>query len=235
MRTAKCALLLAACVALLRANLSAAEPAEPKTLMTERGKLLFGDDLNQPLGKDWKTAKGKWEVVDGTIRGSELKADMHGAATRHDLPAQNVVIQYSFKLEGAKGTSLSINDDKGHCCRVSIDATGFAVRKDSHDKNVADKAAVLEKKDVAIKPGVWHTLVVEIQGKEMLASLDGEAVAFGANDTIDVQKKNLGLTVAGESVSFKGLRVWEATPNKSWEATRAKLVEARAKAPQTDK
>src|SRR5262245_25436820 len=97
MRMATSAMFIAAWVALFGANLTAAEPTDPKTLMTERGKLLFGDDLSQPLNKDWKTAKGKWEVVDGTIRGSELKADMHGAVTRHDLPAQNVVIQYSFK------------------------------------------------------------------------------------------------------------------------------------------
>jgi hypothetical protein len=29
--------------------------------------------------------------------------------------------------------------------------------------------------------------------------------------------------VADESASFKDLRVWEATPKKDWEATKAKL------------
>ncbi len=224
------------CLALIQTHAPAAEPtSEPRTLLTERGKLIFSETFTQPLGKDWQTNKGKWEVVDGAIRGSELKADMHGAVTRHSLPAQNVVIQYSFKLEGAPATSLSINDDKGHCCRVAINANGFSLNKDSHDKNQTDKSAVLEKKTVAIKPGQWHTLVIEIQGPEMVASLDGEHVAFGSHESINVKKKNLGLTVAGESVSFKDLRVWEAQPNKDWEKTRSKLVEARAKTGKTGK
>lgn len=199
--------------------------------MTERGKMLFADDFSQPLSKDWPAGKGKWEVVDGATRGAELKADMHGAVRRHALPAKDVVIQYSFKLEGARTTTLSINDEKGHCCRVAIDATGISVRKDSHDKNQNDKALVLQKKEVSIKPGTWHTLVVEIQGPEMVASLDGETVALGAHESINVLKKNLGLTVAGESVSFKDLRVWEAQPKQGWDATRAKLVQGSTKTP----
>lgn len=203
--------------------------AERKTLMSERGKLLFSDELTQPLGKEWRTAKGRWEIVDGVLKGSELKADMHGAVTRHAMPFQNVIIQYSFKLDGARVTSLSINDAKGHCCRLTINATGITVQKDSHDHNKTDKSQVLEKREVPIKSGEWHTVVLEIQGKEMLARLDNEVVAFGAHDALDVSKANFGFTVAGESVSFKNLSVWEALPSKTWEATRAKLLAERSK------
>jgi hypothetical protein len=220
------------CLALLPLGATAAETtSEPKTLMTERGKLLFSDDLAGPLGKEWKTAKGKWEAVDGAVRGAEIKDEMHGAVTRHVMPFHDVVVQYSFRLDGAKGTSLSINDAKGHCCRLSINAVGFQVQKDSHDHNMTDKAAVLEKRSAPLKPGEWHTVVVEIRGKEILARLDGQAVACGEHDSLDVDKANFGLTVSGESASFKDLRVWEALPNKDWEATKAKLVEQRGKAP----
>jgi Domain of Unknown Function (DUF1080) len=218
------------CLALLPLGATAAESAsEPRTLMTERGKLLFSDDLAQPLGKDWRTAKGKWEVADGAVRGSEIKDEMHGAVTRHMMPFHDVVIQYSFKLDGAKGTSLSVNDPKGHCCRLSINSAGFQVQKDSHDHNMSDKAAVLDRRPTPIKPGEWHAVVVEIRGKEILARLDGEAVAVGEHDSIDVDKSNFGLTVAGESASFKDLRVWQALPNKEWEATKAKLLGERGK------
>jgi len=33
------------------------------------------------------------------IQGSELKADVHGAVTRHAMKLHNAVIQYSFKFE----------------------------------------------------------------------------------------------------------------------------------------
>ncbi len=223
-------LLVAVGVALLPFHLRAAEPApEAATLMTERGKLLYSNELTQPLSKDWRAAKGKWEIVDGTLKAAELKADKHGAVARHELPVQNAIIQYSFKLDGARQTSLSINDAKGHCCRVVITPTGFAVRKDSHDHNVADKAIELDKRSLPLVPGEWHTLVLELSGKEIVASIDGRAVALGAHESIDVKKANFGLTVAGESVAFKNLRVWEALPGKNWEAVRTKLLRAREK------
>src|SRR5581483_9419555 len=184
---------------LLRAD----EPATAPTRLTERGKLLFADDLTHPLGHEWRAAKGRWEVVDGAIRGTEQKADMHAAVIRHALPFRDAVIQYSFKLDGARAISLSINKAKGHLCRVRIDANGFTVQKDKADKTAADKPVVFETRKVPVKPGVWHTLVVELSGKEMLACLDGEHVTFGAHDALDAAKANLGLTVAGESASYK--------------------------------
>ncbi len=208
----------------------AAEPTpDGTTLLATRGKLVLSDDLNQPLGKEWRVAKGKWEVVDGVLHGSELKADMHAAVARHALPLQNAIIQYSFQLDGTKMTTLSINDDKEHVCRVVITPNGFRVQKDDHDHAGPDKAVVLEDHKMTIAPSQWHTLVVEILGPEMLAQLDDQ-VAFGSHPAIDVQKANFGFTVSGESNSLRNVRVWEALPNKDWEATKAKLLEARGNA-----
>ena len=77
-------LLLLGCAVLVWPSLYAADAVpEPKTQMTERGKLLFADEFNQPLSKEWRSAKGKWEIVEGALKGAELKSDMHGAVTRH--------------------------------------------------------------------------------------------------------------------------------------------------------
>jgi hypothetical protein len=225
--------IVAACAAIAGLGLGtnptargAADPSsEVPTVMTVRGKLLVHDAFDRPLSNDWKTAKGKWEAVDGAIRGEELSADKHGAVTRHALPVRNAVIQYSFKLDGAKSTTLSINDAKGHVCRVVVTPQALAARKDDHDHDGPDKAAVLQTRKIAIAGGRWHTLLVEMQGAEMLARLDGETVVFGGNPGIDVDKSNFGLTVAGASVSFKDLRVWDAQPNPAWAANRAKLAQ----------
>jgi len=195
-----------------------------ETLMCERGKLLLSNDLEKPFANPWKVAKGKWEVVDGAIQGSELKADMHGAVVRTNVAARNLVIQYSFKLNGAKSTTLSINDAAGHNSRVLITKDGITARKDDHDHAGPDKAAVLQAMQTPIKEGEWHTLVVEFNGPEMLARLDGKQVVYGSHEAINVDKTNIGLTVAGESVSFKNLRIWEGTPKADWAATKAKVV-----------
>jgi hypothetical protein len=156
---------------------------------------------------------------------------MHGAVARRNLPMKDVIIAYSFKIDGAKKTTLSLNAAKGHLCRVLLDTRGVTVQKDDQDgKKGPDKAMPLDTAKADIKPGQWHTLVVELRGPDILATVDGKHTAFGSHPAIDKDKANLGLTVAGESVAFKNLRVWEAAgPSKNWEATRAKLLEARKK------
>ncbi len=209
---------------------AAAKPPEtqvaPKTLMATTGKVLLSDDFNAALGKDWKTLKGKWELTDGVIRGAELKADMHGAVARHNVTAKDAVIEYSVKLDGTKQTTLSLNGSKGHVCRVIVRPTGVSVQKDDQDgKDGPDKAVSLDTVDVAVKAGEWHSIVVELRGPDILATLDGKHTAYGSHAAIDVEKTNLGLTVAGESASFRGLRVWDVTgTQKDWDATRTKLL-----------
>jgi hypothetical protein len=215
------------CLCVVACRATAAEPSQPRTLMTQRGKSIFADDLTQTPAQPWRVAKGAWTPAEEAVLVKELKADMHGAVARRPVPHANFIVEYSFKLDGARNTSLSINDAKGHCCRVVIDAAGVSVRKDSHDHNQTDKPAVLDRQATPIAAGQWHTLVVEVLGPEMVASIDDKIVAFGSHPSIDVMKKDIGLTVAGESVSFKNLRVWEASPNPSWNSTKAALAKDR--------
>jgi hypothetical protein len=228
--------LLASVLAVIVGALSsAADPVptalSPKTVMLTPGKVLLDDPLAAAPGKDWKLGKGKWEAVDGAVRGAEVKADMHGAVMRRNLEMKDVVIAYSFKLDGAKVTTLSLNGAKGHISRVRITPTGVSVQKDDQDgKDGPDKAAVLDTATVEVKAGEWHTLAVELRGPDILATLDGKYTAFGTHDAINTTKTNLGLTVAGETASFKSLKVYEAKETvKDWDATRAKLLAERKK------
>lgn len=220
------AILLAAVVVVLSSSFVQAEPnqAEPETVMCQPGKLLLSDDFDQPLAKTWRVPKGRWEIVEGALQGTEIPADMHGAVIRANLKLHNAVIQYSFKLDGAKTTTFSLNDAKGHNSRVLVRPGGFIARKDDHDKAGPDQAAVLQAVQTPISTGQWHTLTIEINGPEFLARLDGKQIAYGTDDSIAVEKTNVGLTVSGESVSFKNLRIWDATPKADWSASRAKLI-----------
>jgi hypothetical protein len=60
----------------------------------------------------------------------------------------------------------------------------------------------------------------------MLARIDDDLVAFGANPGIDAAMSNLGLIVSGTTASFKDLVIWEAKPNPDWAAHKAKLAAA---------
>src|SRR5205085_456818 len=90
-----------------------------------------------------------------------------------------------------------------------------------------DKLEVLDKVPLKLEAGTWYMLLLEMQGNDVVASIDGKQIGFGSGERIDVDKTSVQLRVGGESVAFKNLRVWETTPAETWEATKAKLLEER--------
>jgi len=197
---------------------------KPKTLLAEIGKPIYSEAFSgSSIPEGWRAAKGKWEPSSGGLKGTELKADMHGAAIRKPVKFKDVVIAFDVKLDGARVATFSINDAKEHVARMLFNATGFIVQKDDHDHDGPDKAVVFGKVATPLQPGEWHSAVIEIVGDTMLGSVDGKNPTFGSNELIATDKANIGLTVGGESASFRNLRMWEASPNKEWAATKAKL------------
>ncbi|MCP5540536.1 MAG: hypothetical protein H7A52_10405 [Akkermansiaceae bacterium] len=183
--------------------------AEDRLAIAKKGDLLLEDSL-QEVGKTWRAAKGEWKAGGDGVQGSELAADNHGAVMRHPLKFKDAVIAFSFKLDGAKGISLSVNDAKEHVCRVTINKAGFRAQRDDHDHEGPDKAVPFEAVKAKLDDGDWHTAVVEIVGESMVCTIDGK-VSEGADALIATEKANLGFTVGGQSASFKDLKVWAAT------------------------
>jgi hypothetical protein len=211
-------------VVLFFAMMSAGYAGELKPLMCEQGKLLMSEDFTVgPLSQDWKVAKGKWDVVDGTLKGAELDADHHPAVLDHALKCHNLIAQFSFKFAGGKSMALSFNNTNGHVCRVTITPAGFTVQKDKAGKNTSDQPAKLDAVKYTFTPGEWYTMLVEICGREMLARVDDKNMGFGSNDGVDVDKTSVRFPVAGDSVFIKNLRIWEAQIKSDWDATKKKL------------
>ncbi len=205
---------------------SAADPPPPQARMLTPGKSLLTDDLTGPLSADWKAAKGDWKAADGALRGAELKDDKHAAVVGRPVAFRDAIVEVAFKFDGAKAASLSLNAAKGHVCRVNLRPTGFSVQKDDQDgKNGPDKGAQLGSCDAPFKPGERHTLGLELRGPEMLATVDGKHTAYGTHAAVDMDKASVRLTVSGESVQFKNVRVWEGKPNPDWEKRKADVVE----------
>ena len=203
--------------------------AEDKPMLAIPGKVIYENAL-AAMPEGWTAPKGKWEAAEGGLRGAELPADNHGAVVRFAKPLQDFIIQYEVKLDGAKGSSLSINDPKGHLARVSMTPASVAVTKDDHDHEGPDKAVVFGRLQADLKPGEWHTVRMEMVGTQLLGRVDA-VVAFGANEQLGVAKSNVGLTVAGQSAIFRNFKIWEATANPDWDAVKATLPKGTPLAP----
>ena len=220
-------ILLLGLIATMAATSRAADPMPPTTLLAVPGKLLINDDLSQPPQKSvWRIGPGDWTVADGSLKGVEREKDHHGAVIRRPLKFKNAIIRYEFQFAGAKASSFSVNDAKEHVCRVLLGPKIFRAQKDDHDHAGPDKPVVFQSKRVDIAPGEWHTLVVEIVGPEMVATLDGKHTSFGSDDLLATEKANFGFTVSGDHMLFRNLAVWEAELNPDWSATKDELAKA---------
>jgi hypothetical protein len=206
----------------------AGDPKTPATLLTERGKLLVSDDFDRPLGKDWKPNRGRWMINEGVLQGTELKEDEHAAVLRRAAKGHDLIYQFSFKLGEATRIGVNCDEPMQHTCLVAMTPGGLMLIRAQSNRDKNDKRVVLGSDQTPIDPKAWHTLVFEVRGNTALASLDGKTVVFGAHDKIDVDKASFAISVAGGPASLKDLRVWEALPNKNWEATRTRLSASKA-------
>ena len=186
------------------------------------GKVIYESKLDEAPGAPWKSAKGKWELASGAMRGSELVADKHGAVTRLPNKLQDFVMEYEFKFEGAKGTSLSINAVKDHMARINISPKSITIQRDDNDHEGPDKAVVFARFAADLQPGVWHKVRLEMVGDMLYGQVD-DLKAWGASDLFKQPKLAPGFTVAGESVDFRNVVLREATLNPNWEATKSSL------------
>lgn len=217
----KCFTLTSFALALSLAGLvSTTQGAEPALAVP--GKVIYESKLDTAPGAPWKAAKGKWELNDGVLRGSELEADKHGAVTRLPNQLQDFVVEYEFKFEGARATSLSINAVKDHMARILITPGTVTIQRDDNDHDGPDKSVVFARFPAEIKPGVWHKVRLEMVGDLMYGQVD-ELKAWGSSDLFKTTKASPGFTVAGESVDFRNLVIREATLNPAWESVKATL------------
>ncbi len=152
------------------------------------------------LDPSWKANKGKWEVVGGVVKATELAADKHAAVIRRAVAYRDAVIEFDFKLAGADWVALSLNKKGAHVSRVVVGPGGFRVQKDS-------PGIVLGKSDQSISANEWHTMRVVVEGRRMTATLDGKVAVSGEHEAIDCDKVDIGFPVKGDSVYLRNVKV----------------------------
>lgn len=197
-------------------------------LMLTRGKQIFDESFASGIPGTWKKAKGEWEIVKGALQGAELPADKHAAVIRtdFDLPS-NYIMQFDFKFDGGKVIHCSFNG-KGHICRATLTPSGFTLKGEINKKDPKDKAVMLGQVKQAFEKGQWYTMLLEIQGDEIVARVGKNGpVAFGSHAKVGRPKTNFGFPVAGSNASIDNIKIWAATPNADWAQVKKKLAQTK--------
>ena len=176
---------------------------------------------------------GRWEIANGEFRGIETPGANHPATASFGMTFQDVIIQCDVRLndvpdEGRKYRSLFVKatDAKDYVISLSLGQGGLFLTPYDADKiNPATKQREKGTTVKLLKPiklNEWHTVVLEIQGDEVVGTLDGQSITL-SNPLIGTAKHSLMLG-AGTEASFRRLRVWEALPNDAWETNKATLT-----------
>lgn len=178
---------------------------------------------------------GRWELVDGTFHGMETPEANHPATASYGILYQDFVAQVDVRfndvpLEGRKYRSvfLKSTDEKDYVVGLFLSPGGLSLVPYSVDRiNPQNKQRDKDPQvsvPLKLNLGEWHTVLLEIRGTEVVATVAGRSVTLN-HPLVGAAKQSLMLGV-GVDASFRKLRLWEALPNPEWERNKAALLAA---------
>jgi hypothetical protein len=213
MKTNRTTILTALLLAFSPALCLAGKGTDLKPILAKPAKAIAEDAFTgTALAKNWSAAKGDWQVHDGTLVGKEKAEDKHAAVCALAAPNHDSIIRFSFKLDGAKGLSLSYNHAKGHLFRVNVAATGVTVQTDADKADPNSKSVPIGKAEAKFEPGQWYTMQVEVKGQKVAVQTDNGVKIEGGNPALDVDKTGYRFVTTGESLVLADVKAWEVAP-----------------------
>lgn len=213
MKTTRIATITALFLALPSSLSFAGKGTELKPILAKPGSILAEEAFTgSSLAKTWNVAKGDWQVHDGALVGKEKTEDKHAAVCALAVPNHDSIIRFSFKLDGAKGLSLSYNHAKGHLFRVSVSPTVVTVATDKDKNDANSKSEPIGKAETKFEPGQWYTMQVEVKGQKVAIQIDNGVKIEGSNAALDVDKTGYRFVTTGESLALADVKAWAAAP-----------------------
>ena len=227
----------------------------PKTLMTQRGKLLVSEDFTRlpVLSKDkplnfasgfsgWIYTSGasvgrsgRWELRDDDFRGIENPEAHHPATASYGIRFQDAIIQCEMKLGEAPAKGLpdpylqiKATDAKDYVCVLTFSQSGLAGKP--FDSTHFDPATKQRAEGIATK--LRHPIMPG-EWHTVVMEIKGEEIvgtldgkSITFSDPLIAASKHCIKFVARTEGSIRAFRVWEALPNTDWAKNKAALLSA---------
>lgn len=216
-------------------SMATALAGDMQPLMVQRGASWLDEAFAGALDtNNWKVAIGSWKIENGTLVGTERPEDHHPAVIKTPFSNIVAVAQFSFMLKGDARLHFGLNDAGGHNSSIQIRPDAVVMNKNADRKNPRTYAPILDETGAALAPDIWHTMLVELNGAEMLARVDDKLFVCGAHPGINKEKTDMALAVSGAAV-FRNVKLWHATPSPDWAAEKSKLLARQAARPVLDR
>lgn len=198
-----------------------AKALDPELL--SKGEEAFSTDFKAGLPKGWRAQFGHWSASGGVLKANQIPADNHAAAARQVLEMQDGIFQLRFRfVRAGKGFHFGFDPKrgtlkkKGHLFSVIVSPALVKITKHVDKNNrEGDPNEDLAKVEHQFKPGVWHTLMLEKRGNNVLAQIKGSASAQtiklkAAHDTFHVPTPTLVFRCIGDGIEIAEVKVWRA-------------------------
>jgi hypothetical protein len=199
-----------------------AKKPEPKVWMCKKGELLWEQHFDGTFPKEWHKGKGDWQFEGDALKGAEIAADKHNTYMSRDIPTPNVILQFSFKLQGCPWMGASV-DGKEHVSNLSLQPELFKIAKVT-GIGPTTKHTEVDATKLKLADDAWHTVVWEIYGEEMVATIDDTVMALAKADGLSMDRNHVELNNGGQWAWFKEIRVWKAEQDDKWPGKRSQLI-----------
>ena len=168
------------------------------------------------LGEGWNSTTGDWKIVDGVLRGGEIAAEKHSAATRRVVETRNAVYELKFRfVDDGKAFHFGFDPavgelkKKGHLFSVIVTPDSWKVLKHiDKDRREEDPNETLAEQTTEFKRGEWYLLRVTTWGNFVTARIDGKQPLKASHPTFEVRKPTLVFRCLGDGVEIDDIRVW---------------------------
>ena len=202
-----------------------------KSWLAHRGELLLEEDFDSPdLPELFTVGKGDWKIVNGAMRGRQLREDRHTAFRKVFLDHHDVIYEYDMKIEGDGFHQLLINWDLVHIAKCVVRYDSLTVFKSKEKKKRLQMEAenrdqgldplegqwdqptfAMDQRSIKLEEGKWYHVVVELVGDTLSLTVDG-VTARGRHIGLAEKKDNFGFQAGGlESYTYiDNVRVYEA-------------------------
>ncbi len=183
---------------------------------TPYGFLAEGIDAKHPLGRSVSGSNSRpewWQLMDGALRARNFSEEKHPAGITRAATGGNIRLSFRVKIPAGGMGQITFRGNNPivernfHVAvfRIHTDSVAAADNDVIHPKDSPEAQAmkgrgewnrkffVAKTEKVGVAADVWHTVVVELRGREMTASVDGQPVLKYTTLCGDVPKTSIGL------------------------------------------
>ena len=181
---------------------------DAKPILVLPGKLIAQPDLQHPLGSEWKSPYGSWEVKAGELVIAEYPEDKHAAVLWHQVALQSAIIECEMQFDGGSGFLIGCDSPNRHVGRLVITAKNAKLAEDSSEIKGKQPGMTLAETDLDLKPGQWYPVRLEWTGDKMAARVAGKSIQ-GQHPTLSEAKSRWWFAVSGAKVRVRNVKVWK--------------------------